>query len=163
MVYTLSTHPGMHLVRTYWYTSTVVQLSSAAVVLHRVWLTTQGLPVPLLSGVGRVFAATFSKLCDISPRPPSVHQNALSQGTENPLPPSPPAAATATGCSNNGVSCETAKNGGGGEGVPRPFKEAYPKVRVVGDKKGFLGFKEALFPKVGVLLYVDLPLCGDCA
>lgn len=128
----------MHLVRTYWCTFTVVQLSSAtAVVLHHVWLTAHGLPVPLLSGVGRVFAATFSKLCDISPRPPSVHQNALYQGTGNPLPPSPPAAAAATECSNNGVSSETAENGGGGKGVPRPFKEAYPKVRVVGDEKGF--------------------------
>lgn len=112
--------------------------------LHHVWLTTQGLPVPVLSGVGRVFAATFSKLCDVSPQAPSVHQNALSQATGNPLPPSLPAAAAAaaTGCSNNGVSSETAENVGGGKGAPLPFKEAYPKVRVVGgEKRAPLGLK----------------------
>ena len=135
--------------------------STSGELLHHIWLTCKVLsrtytcsanvscfimPVQraapsrsLTSGVGRVFASMFSKLCGSFSQVPSVKQNASSQGTGKTLPPSPPA--VATGCSTDGVSVEAAEDVGDEKGIPLPMKDSYPKVRVVGDEKASLRSK----------------------
>lgn len=82
-------------------------------------------PVP---DVGRVFAATFSKLCSSPTQGSAVDKNVSSGETGNYVPPPPPA--NDAGRSINGFSIDATKDVERDKGVPLPFKDAYPKVRV---------------------------------